>query len=315
MSFVVFGESLVDIASGPTITATSTPGGSPMNVAVGLSRLDQDVTLVTHLGDDAAGHKILNYLRHNGVAVVADAESDFPTSVARASIQTDGSASYDFGITWDIAGILAEAAQRVAGALAVHCGSIATHLHPGSEEVYQHFRNARSHALTSYDPNCRPSIIGSAFGARVEVERFAAASDVIKASEEDIQWLYPGSDYQHVAQRWLESGALLVVVTRGADGAWCQDSTGRVVDVPGVRVNVIDTVGAGDSFMAALLFGLSERGLVGARGKARITGLDRNELAAVISQAVRASSVTCTRAGANPPTRAELLALAAAPTA
>lgn len=309
MTFVVFGESLVDVATGPTITATSTPGGSPMNVAVGLKRLDQEVTLVTHIGEDDAGAAIRDHLRRNGVAILADPASASPTSIAHASIQADGSASYEFSITWDIDPVQDPAREAVAAALAVHCGSIATHLQPGSDEVHRHFRNARSHALTSYDPNCRPSIIGDAAEAVIDVERFVAESDVIKASEEDIQWLYPGSDYREVAAAWLASGAALVVITRGGDGAWCKDADGAVVDVPGIRVNVIDTLGAGDSFMAALLFGLAERGLVGP-GTSRISGLGESELAVIIRQAVRASALTCTRPGADPPTRVELLAAA-----
>ena len=308
MKFVVLGESLVDVATGRATSQTSTPGGSPMNVAVGLRRLDQDVTLVTHIGADEHGASIRDHLGRNGVVILSDPDGGgSATSVAEAVVHADGSATYEFSITWDIQTVLAEAREAVAAAAAVHCGSIATHLRPGSEDAHELFRSARSNALTSYDPNCRPSIIGDAETARIEVERFVAESDVIKASDEDVRWLYPGKDYREVASSWLASGALLVVITRGEDGAWCQDADGVAVDVRGTRVDVVDTVGAGDSFMAALLFGLAERGLLGA-DKGRILGLGAGELTAIIRQAISASALTCTRPGANPPTRARLLA-------
>ena len=307
MTFVVLGESLVDVATGRATSQTSTPGGSPMNVAVGLRRLDQDVTLVTHIGADEHGSSIRDHLGRNGVVILADPDgSGSATSVAEAVVHTDGSASYEFSVTWDIHTVLAEAREAVAATAAVHCGSIATHLQPGSGDVHELFRSARSTALTSYDPNCRPSIIGDAATARIEVERFVAESDVIKVSDEDVRWLYPGKDYRELASSWLASGALLVVITRGEDGAWCQNASGLAVDVPGTRVDVVDTVGAGDSFMAALLYGLAERGLLGA-DKGGISNLNADDLMTIIRQAISASALTCTRPGADPPTRATLL--------
>lgn len=309
MTFTVLGEALIDISSGPLVKSSASPGGSPLNVAVGLARLGQEVALLTHIGDDVQGELLRTHLRDNGVRTVAGSSSPFPTSVARAHINADGSAHYEFDITWNIPTESPDATDFLSAAQAVHTGSLATQLAPGKETVYEYYKASRSHALTSYDPNCRPSIVKQAAVARLEVERFVGQSDIVKASDEDIKWLYPGTPYRKITEKWLQLGASLILITRGDEGVWSHNASGQTVDLPATQINVIDTVGAGDAFMAATLFGLAERSLLGANGKEEIRDMSRKDLIPIIQQAARAAAITCTRSGSNPPTLSELLAL------
>ncbi len=304
MSFVVVGESLIDQTSYPDGEHQNAPGGSPLNVAVGLGRLHDNVTLVTEIGDDAFGQAIREYVEANNVDLIADVAGR--TSTAHAIIQPDGSANYDFAINWNGAAGLTAAQNALETATAIHTGSIAAHLAPGADAALHALKAHRSHALTSYDPNCRASIVGPAPRVRSQAEQFIALSDVVKASDEDIAWMYPHDRYQDVAQRWLDIGAGLVVITRGRRSVWCATQTGIAFDAPAVPINVVDTIGAGDSFMATLLHGLVENNVAGSAGTQSLTDLSPAELRTIIQQATRAAAITCTRTGADPPTLDEL---------
>lgn len=300
MTFLLIGESLVDakkLADGSTQTV---PGGSSLNVAIGLGRLGQNVTLVTQIADDHNGQLIREHLAANHVTVLAKPQKS--TSVAHATIRPDGSAEYEFEIEWSpvFDHVIPEGVEFV------HAGSIAAHLAPGGQETFNLLAAGRARAVTSYDPNCRPSILRDVAKTRREVERYVEVSDVVKASDEDIAWLYPGLRFREVADKWLSGGAQLVVVTRGGAGAWCATAEGPSFDAATIAVNVIDTIGAGDTFMAALLHGLSGEGVGGPFGRSRLRGLDERALREIIQQAALGAAIACTRAGANPPTLNEL---------
>jgi fructokinase len=169
--------------------------------------------------------------------------------------------------------------------------------------------HAHPSATISFDPNCRPSIITDVDYARRQTEKFVCLADVVKASDEDLAWLYPGEDPLDSARRWLSlggsEGPALVVVTRGAEGPWGVNASGEVqFAAPSVRV--ADTVGAGDSFMAALLSGVVDLGLDGAQNRKGLRELSADSLRDLLARAAWAAAVTVSRAGANPPTRAEL---------
>jgi fructokinase len=163
-------------------------------------------------------------------------------------------------------------------------------------------------ATVSYDPNCRPLLMGERDAVLPQVLDFVAAADVVKASEDDLRWLYPKLAVTEVAARWSRLGPALVVVTLGASGALATAAAG-VVQVPGRAVSVVDTVGAGDSFMAALLAGLSRRDVLGAHRRSALRSLAVPEIEELLGEAVVASALTCTKAGADPPTAAELSAI------
>jgi fructokinase len=250
----VIGESLVDIISDPrragSTQAGSTqahPGGSPLNVAVGVARLGLVTNLVTHYADDRYGLMIEDHLHSNGVTAIRGGSA--PTSTATATLGSDGAATYAFDIGWDITGASLPALAAVEGSTHVHTGSIAAVLPPGDQAALALVRAAREQATVSFDPKCRPGISPDAAAARSQAELFVAASDVVKASDEDLAWLYPDSTPDESVAAWLELGPALVALTRGADGPVIMTRQGRV-EMPAEAITVADTVGAGDSFMA-----------------------------------------------------------------
>lgn len=297
----VVGEALVDLIEGPPGGPAAHPGGSPANVAVALARLGEDVGLLTQLGDDPHGRLLLEHLRANGVRLAAGSLLDAaPTSVARTTLRPDGQADYAFDIAWHAFECTVDRA-----AACVHTGSIATFLDPGAAHVADLLRAARATATISYDPNCRPSLMGDPAAAVRRVEGLAALSDVVKVSQEDLAWLYPGRRHDEIGRAWLALGARLVVVTLGADGAW--GSTARVaVTVSPVPVRVVDTVGAGDAFTAGLLHACRAAGLLGAANRDRLGGVAVSGLAGMLAFASQVAGITCGRRGADPPTLADL---------
>jgi fructokinase len=305
----VIGESLVDIISGPR-QGTRTqdhPGGSPLNVAVGVARLGPATTLVTHYANDPYGHVIEEHLNANGVAAIRGGSA--PTSRATATLGPDGAATYAFDISWDINGASLAALAAVQGSTHVHTGSIAAVVAPGDRAVLALLKAARAGATISFDPNCRPEISPDADAARTKAERFVAASDIVKASDEDLAWLYPHRTPEESLAAWLELGPALAALTRGASGPVILARQGRV-EMAAEPVAVADTVGAGDSFMAALISGLDQLAALGVRGRQRLQDLSHDELQALAAYANRAAAITCSRPGANPPDSAELGPLA-----
>ncbi|WP_018685000.1 carbohydrate kinase family protein [Actinokineospora enzanensis] len=283
----VVGEALVDLIAGPDgRTFTAHPGGSPANVAVGLARLGTATALHTHLGDDLFGRFLRDHLAAEGVPVDLLPARDPGTSVAFAATDQDGVAAYDFRIGWDV--------TRIPAARVLHTGSLAAALAPGPVEAAMD-----AAATVSYDPNIRPALAGPRAAERARVERQVGKADIVKASADDLAWLYPGADPRERAADWLARGPRLVVVTLGPDGAYAVTQDGQVTRSCG-PVTVVDTVGAGDSFTAALLHALDRAG-------ALEHGSDRPEdLVAALDLANAAAAVTCGRAGADPPTADEI---------
>ncbi|WP_284976894.1 carbohydrate kinase [Arthrobacter sp. efr-133-TYG-104] len=303
----VIGEALVDVVQSSSGIEAHV-GGSPLNVAVGLARLDHPVQFIGRYGRDPYGDSVAAHLRSSSVMVPLPPD-DKPTSIATARIDDDGAATYAFDLTWELPGLGARLPLMLQGATLLHTGSIATALEPGAAEVLAAVEHAHPSSTISFDPNCRPSIITDVEYARNQTERFVVLADVVKASDEDLQWLYPGVDPLESARRWLtlggSAGPALVVVTRGAEGPWGVTRAGEA-GITAPAVDVVDTVGAGDSFMAGLLSALVDRGLDGAQNRETLRGMPAETLAAIMEHAARAASITVSRAGANPPTRAEL---------
>ncbi|GAC1459554.1 MAG: carbohydrate kinase [Pseudarthrobacter sp.] len=303
----VIGEGLVDVvqrASG----IEAHVGGSPLNVAVGLARLDHPVQFIGRYGRDAYGEAVAAHLRASSV-MLPQGPDELPTSVATAVIDDDGAATYTFDLAWELPGLADRLAFMLQGTTLLHTGSIATMLAPGAAAVQAAVEHAHPAATISFDPNCRPSIVTDVEYARRQAEKFASLADVVKASDEDLEWLYPGVDALESARRWLGlgggEGPAMVVVTRGAAGPWGITAAGEV-ECPAPEVDVVDTVGAGDSFMAALLSGIVDRGLDGAQNREDLRGLPAEGLAELLAHASRAAAITVSRPGTNPPTRAEL---------
>ena len=301
---VVVGESLVDLVAGPDRrTYVAHPGGSPLNVAYGLARLGRPTSLLTRLGDDAFGTLVRDHLDRAGVDLLAPPEPGLATSLATVTLDPQGSASYDFRIDWD----LPARAPLPPGTVAVHTGSIAAALEPGASAVRAllEAERDRGRATVSFDPNCRPALMGDPRTARARTEQLVALSDVVKVSDEDLRRLYGERPVEDVAGAWLDLGASLVVVTRGGHGSY---AAGRAATVtrPAAPADVVDTVGAGDSFMSALLDSLAREQCLGKDRRPALAALSADALTRIVDRAARAAAVTVGRAGAMPPDLAEL---------
>ncbi|MDV9201013.1 carbohydrate kinase family protein, partial [Streptomyces sp. Wh19] len=268
LDLLVIGECVADIVRLPGAADQVHPGGSPANVAYGLARLGHGTTLLTQLGPDANGRLIRDHLAGAGVEVRTD-DATAATPSAAVTLDSDGRATYTFEIAWALGPVSLDRPPRH-----VHTGSIAAVMEPGAATVLGAVESLRTSATVSYDPNVRPELMGDHDSAVRRVERCVALSDVVKASDEDLEWLYPGQDPERVAERWLTAGPALVLVTRGGDGALAVLPGGRVT-VDALPTEVVDTVGAGDAFMSGTLHALAGHGLLGSDGRERLRSLDR----------------------------------------
>lgn len=299
----VIGEALIDVVRTPDGVEAEHVGGSPLNVAAGLARLGHDVDFATTVGADDRGERIGAHLADHGVHLTAASRTADPTSTAVADLDESGAASYTFDLHWDLAPVLLDESTGH-----VHTGSIGAMLAPGDARVLDAVVAGRAVGTVSYDPNIRPTVMGSGDGLRARVEQVIAASDVVKASSDDLDLLYPGMSATEVLARWSSLGVALSVVTLGADGV-----VHRVLGDEGVgtlptrALRVVDTVGAGDSFMAGLLSGLLDAGLLGRDGaRGRLASATLDEVAPAVHRALGCAAVTVAHAGAYAPTPDEL---------
>ncbi|MGH3652784.1 PfkB family carbohydrate kinase [Glutamicibacter sp.] len=299
MNPTVIGEALVDVLASGIAPAQEFVGGSPLNVAVALSRLGYPGTLISRWGADDKGRKIEEYLKDNNVAYLGGAD-DQATVIAHGILDPAGGAAFAFNAYWQMPTIGPELAQD---AELVHTGSIATLFSP--EELLPLLSAARTHATISYDPNLRPSLVTNHSQTVAEVERFVGQADVVRVSGIDLKWLYPMRSVQDSARAWLDMGPAIVVSTAGSRGSWGVVRAGDA-EFTAPSVEVTDTVGAGDTFTAALLCWLAEHGLIGAANREKLNQLQIAELSQALQFAAMAAAVTVQRAGANPPRRQEL---------
>ncbi|GFM95493.1 hypothetical protein Sfulv_03040 [Streptomyces fulvorobeus] len=221
LDVLVIGECVADIVRRPGAVDQVLPGGSPANVAYGLARLGRSATLLTQLGADENGRLIRDHLTAAGVRVRTD-DATAPTPSAAVTLDGDGRAAYTFEITWTLAAggfgtrdALYRYGPPGTAHRHVHTGSIAAVMEPGAGTVRGAVESARTEATVSYDPNVRPELMGDHAAAVRRVERCVALSDIVKASDEDLEWLYPGEDPGKAAARWQATGPALALVTRG----------------------------------------------------------------------------------------------------
>ena len=317
----VIGEALIDLVLDPgsdrdpgsdhressdgSDRYTAHPGGSPYNVAIGLARLGQPSTLLARLSDDAFGRQLRRHAVHNGVDLSAAVAAPEPTTLAVVGLDEQRNAVYDFYLngTADWQWTAAELDRMPADTSWIHTGSLASWTAPGAPVIEAHLtrRRAGSAVVVSYDPNIRPRLMPERDVAVVQIERMIALADVVKASAEDLEWLYPGVEIAQVLATWRKLGPALVVVTEGSDGAHAMTDDDELFTVPARRVAVVDTVGAGDAFMAGLINALARSGLAH-----KVKSAD--SMRPIVAEAILVAALTCARAGANPPTASELAA-------
>ncbi|MGI5523620.1 carbohydrate kinase family protein [Micromonospora sp. CA-259024] len=310
---VVAGEALIDLVVTPE-GQRAVPGGSPANVAVTLARLDEPVRLLARLGTDEYGRQVAEHLSANRVDLGWAVRAEEPTSVAVATLNAAGQASYEFRLAGaaDWQWTPQELPELVGSpATALHTGSLALALAPGAQVLEDLLARERDRdGLTiSIDLNLRPSIVTDRAAEQERVRRQVRLAHLVKASDEDLAWLYPDRSVGDVMAEWREAGVSCAVVTRGGDGAWLLAPNGSLHEEPAVRTVVVDTVGAGDSFTGGLLAALADLDALGDRPADRLAAVTEPQWGAVLRQAATVAALTCGRRGADPPRRAEVEAL------
>jgi len=307
--FLVCGEALFDVFIGSetdnALHLDARPGGSPFNVAVGLARLGQPVAFLSGLARDMLGERLVRTLVREGVDTRPSPLFDAPTTLGMVELSSDGVPRYAFYGNGAADRLLSTAQLPELGPeiRAIHLGSYATVVEPVATALETLVRRERGRRLIAYDPNVRLNVEPSVELWHTRVDALAGLAHLVKISDEDIHLLYGGeADEAALARRWLAAGVRLVVVTRGADGASAWNAQGHV-DVAAPRVSTVDTVGAGDTFQAAMLTHLAETGQLTPEG---LAAMDGAALARLLDFAARAAAITCSRRGADMPRRAEL---------
>ena len=305
MRALVIGEALIDIVERDGQVTGEHVGGSPLNVAVGLARLNRGVDFLTHIGDDVRGRRIVEYVESSGVQLVSGSMSADHTPTAVATLDESGSAQYTFDIDWQLAGT-----PEVTPPLVAHTGSIAAWLEPGCRATAALLDTYHPSATITFDPNVRPALIEDGDATRGRIDRLLEKCDVVKASDEDMRWIDPNRSAKQIARTWLSLGPSIVAVTMGDRGAFamCEAGTARIAALP---VDVVDTVGAGDAFMTGLIDALWELNLLGAARRPDLRAIGLDALNSVVQTAALSSALTVSRAGADLPDRATRDAAAA----
>lgn len=312
--FITCGEALFDIFAQPS--ASSTPhgigfdgivGGSPLNVALGLSRMGNRASLFTRLSNDMFGRNIRAFMNDMNVHDDYCVATDQQTTLAMILTKPDGQPDYSLytkgtaDCSMEMSDIPAELDERDQ---VIHFGSFATAL-PESGGVLRAFAKQQAgKKFIAFDPNARPIVIPERDIWHATVDEMLPVSNFVKASDEDLEFLYPGQPIEAFLDRCMAAGVDVACVTRGPDGAIAKSANGQSVDIPGRSVDVIDTVGAGDTFQAASLHFLGQAQLT-RKGDAQ-----KVDLEALVKFAIDAAALTCTRRGADLPTLAQIEAFA-----
>jgi fructokinase len=308
---LISGEALIDLIPDPIKAGAydAVLGGSPYNVAIGLGRLGAQTAFVSRISADGNGEALAASLGQNGVDlsyVVRDARPTTLAFVMRGTAKTGSRYSFYLDATafdgpWPFPAEWPKSARHL------HIGSIAAVDPRHGPSVVAALTAARPHATISFDPNIRPLVTPDRDPVTHLVERQASLAHLVKVSQEDFEWLYPGRPVEKSLAVWAKSGPRFCVATLGERGALAMLGKERV-EVPAPRVEVVDTVGAGDSFMSALLSAMDRDHALGAEAPAP----SRSELERWLRFAATASAITCTRKGSDPPTRKEVEAALAA---
>ena len=287
----VVGEALIDLIPDSVGNHVPKVGGGPANTAQAVARLGYPTSFIGGISSDSYGQMIEDELKDSGVELELSMRSNQPTALAIATLDTQDAASYEFRLEGTATFAFDESWLPQGQPDVVHVGSVATILEPGASKLLT-WASSQTAPIV-FDPNVRPSIEGDKDKYRESVERWIDVASIVKLSEEDLDWLYGD---ESVVKTWFDREVSIVVITRGEKGLSALGRDFRV-DVPAVSVSVIDTVGAGDTIGAILVEGLLEHGL---------TGLNGERLVSVLERAAKAAAITCSRAGANPPWKAEL---------
>lgn len=279
-------------------------GGSPYNVALTTGRLGIPTGFLGGISTDFFGEMLAEELKRSQVSLKYAGFSARPTTLAFVSLLHD-EPQYAF-FDENTAGRLHDPAihEPIGDDVeALHFGSFSLATEPFATRLALIMDQNRGKRVICYDPNVRPTLIADRPTFEARVELFAHGADIVKISGADLEWLHPGVDVETIAKGWLAGGAGLVVVTRGGNGVTAYMPSGSVFS-PVIPVTIADTVGAGDSFTGGLLARLSEKGHLTIDG---VRNIDPAALKDALDFANRVAAITCSRAGANPPWRSELV--------
>jgi fructokinase len=312
---VVIGEALIDMIQDQSESNkfTAIPGGANANVAFALARREHPHQFLGRISNDLFGKQIRKHLSDNNVSLDLTISADEQSTLAFASIDDQGVADYSFYVNdtadwmWRKEELPAIDSMLEMDARAVQFGCLTMAMSPGNSVIETWLAGIfDSEKLSlSHDLNMRPALGHSVDTERERVEKLNRISAIIKASDADIEWLYPDRDIEEIAQEWMGGMAKLVVITKGAEGAVVFRDQDRVY-VPGLAIDLEDTVGAGDTFMANLLVELDALEGLGEQPLKRIERLDIEDIERAVRVAVVASAIACEREGCQPPTLREI---------
>jgi fructokinase len=305
---LVIGEALIDVVHTPDGLVQNIVGGSPANTAVALSRLGIKTFMKSRTSLDEFGQVIRNYLETEKVDLSLGVIAKEPSTVIKAFIQNDRSAKYEADLIgasdfcWNDKELVFDESNFTF----VHLGSLTSYVQPGASEVEKWFTNLKDKTslLLSFDPNIRHPLDGQkATDVRERAKRLCAISHIVKASDEDFEWIYETNDFKSPAKELVNKGVGIVIITRGKNGAWAISNDKNEFEIPAQDINVIDTIGAGDTFSAAFLAQLIDKGI---NTLDKLKTMKIFELEEILHNSAHASGVTCSRKGANPPYRDEV---------
>ena len=295
----VCGEVLIDLIPDGT-ERKAVVGGGPANTAKALARLGIATQFIDGISSDQYGQMALKELHHDGVLLDYVNFSEKPTCLAIVSLSQNGGATYEFVIdgtaTFDFSHSWLPDPFELKPSL-LHIGTLVTTIEPAASVLHEWASKVAEVAPVVFDPNIRPAVLGNRDLYLAAVEKWVAISSAVKVSDEDLNWLYPSESIDSIVSRWLSDGVALVVVTFGSNGLAGFISDGKI-EVGAVKVDVVDTVGAGDTVGAVLVEAIIEKGL------ANLTG---DNLMAMLERAAKAAAITCSRSGAKPPTKLEIV--------
>lgn len=307
---VVIGEALIDLIQQADGSYQAKPGGAPANVSIALARLGANVSFAGRMSNDKFGQKLHDWLSPENIDLSLVERTSDPTSLAVASLDDQGKASYSFYLKgtadwgWTL-GAFVHLEMEPPAALVI--GSVATAIEPGASviENLAGYLHSTENSTVVIDLNIRPGLGFERDNETVRVERQIKLAHIVKASDDDLAWLYPDRVPVETARVWARAGHH-VIMTRGADGATLFTPTGDTVSVKAPVIELVDTVGAGDSFLGATLFGLQQRGALGANAEELLAQVSLDDWINLLTLAAEVGAITCSRAGCNPPTLAEL---------
>ena len=307
---VVIGEALIDLIQQENGDYKSKPGGAPANVSIALARLGAQVSFAGRMSTDGFGEQLHAWLAVEAIDLSLVERTADPTTLAVAVMDEHGKATYSFYVKgtadwgWTL-GAFTNLELSPPAALVI--GSVATAIDPGAsviENLAGQLHSTQSSTVV-IDLNIRPGLGFEREVERVRVSRQILLAHIVKASDDDVTWLFPERTPDETAALWAKQGHF-VIMTRGAEGATLFTPAQETVSVSAPSIALVDTVGAGDSFLGATLYGLQHRGAIGRDAESLLAAVSLEEWREVLTLAARVGAITCSRAGCNPPTLAEL---------